>query len=68
MKSLIVLLIVLSPSVAGHQSQIVLGWTSQLASLEAASEPTTALLLGIGLLTAGCLLRRRGKLTSRSAE
>jgi hypothetical protein len=68
MKSLILLLIVLSPSVAGSQNQVGLSWTSQLAMLESASEPTAALLLGLGLLTAGCLLRRRGKLASRSAE
>lgn len=68
MKSVILLLVVLSPSVAGSQSQAVLGWASQLANLEAASEPTAALLLGIALLTAGSLLRRRGRFTSRSAE
>jgi hypothetical protein len=68
MNVLILVCLLVSPSASSAPGDVILSWSSLFAGLDAASEPGAALLLGIGLLVTGCVLRRRGKFTSGGAE
>jgi len=67
MKSCLLVCLLLSPGLVSA-SNVNLDWSGLVVGLDAASHPLVALPLGIGLLAAGRLLRRRLKLTGRTVE